>query len=82
MKRFRETVITWLPFAYAVGLCYIVLSSLKGDMRFWEPAFYSFLPMCFLFAGFGAHRTRKELRELREKVAKLELAAEEGHLPA
>ncbi|MGE5095388.1 MAG: hypothetical protein ACM3SO_09635 [Betaproteobacteria bacterium] len=76
MKLIREALLDWVPFAFAVGLCFIVLSSLAKDMRFWEPAFYSFLPMCFLFAGFGTHRMRRELRELREKVGRLESSAQ------
>ena len=74
MKSIHETLIAWLPFAFAVGLSFLVLSSLRQDMKFWEPAFYSFLPMCFFFGAFALHRTMKEVRELREKVAQLEAA--------
>ena len=53
----------------------IGIGSLGSDSWWWKPAFFGFLPMCFFFVAANTMRTQKELEELREKVALLELAA-------
>jgi hypothetical protein len=71
----RERIIDWIPFAFAVYLCYSTLDHASRDLKWWEPAFYSFLPMCFFFVGFVLYVTRGEVRELRRTVAELRAAA-------
>jgi hypothetical protein len=72
MKNAAQKLIHWLPFAFAVYLCYSTLWRLSAsDMKVWEPAFYSFLPMCFFVGGFVTYRMEREIRELREQIAKL-----------
>ncbi len=73
MKPLWQTLIHWLPFAFAAYLCYSALWRLSGsDMKVWEPVFYSFLPMCFFFGGVITFRMEREIRELRDVVAKLQ----------
>jgi len=72
MKIFRQILIHWLPFLFALFLCYTASSKLAApDMRYWEPAFYSFLPMCFFFVAAVTFSMAREIRELRAAIAKL-----------
>jgi hypothetical protein len=72
MNTLRQKFVHWLPFAFAVFLCYSALWRLSGsDIKAWEPAFYSFLPMCFFFVGAITFRMEREIRELRDAVASL-----------
>jgi len=72
MKNVIQTVAHWLPFAFAAYLCYSTLWRLSAsDMKAWEPAFYSFLPMCFFFGGVVTFRMEREIRELRSELARL-----------
>ena len=57
-------------------LCHSTLSHIaRSDLKDWEPAFYSFLPMCFFFVGLAIVVTRqerrREIRERRDTIAKL-----------
>ena len=73
MKTKWQTLLHWLPFAFAVYLCYSTLWRLSGsEMKVWEPAFYSFLPMCFFFVGVATFRMEREIRELRAVVGTLQ----------
>lgn len=45
---------------------------LRPDSDAWKPAFYCFLPMCFMFVGFVTFAMHKELKDLRERLAALE----------
>lgn len=78
LVRMMEAIPSWIPFASAMALCYIVSSGFGPGMRSWEPAFYSFLPMCFFFVGVNLHMMGRELRSLREKVARLEETHDRG----
>ena len=75
MKALRDMLSSWSPFGFAAALCYLVIANLSApDMKSWEPAFYSFLPLCFFLVGFGEYRTRREVRELREALTALQSA--------
>jgi hypothetical protein len=68
----QDIVFSWLPFAFATYLSHSTLSHISPrDLREWEPAFYSFLPMCFFFAGVVGFANRMEIRKLRDTVAAL-----------
>jgi hypothetical protein len=68
----QDIVFSWLPFAFASYLSISTLSHIaRTELRAWEPAFFSFLPMCFFFAGVVGFATRMEIRKLRETVAVL-----------
>jgi hypothetical protein len=64
----NDVVLCWLPFAATTYLCTIPFERADPGMRYWEPAFYSFLPMGFFFVGAVAFLGRREIRELRTKL--------------
>jgi hypothetical protein len=67
-----ELVLAALPFLSAYYVCSSALSRIApGEMKFWEPAFYSFLPMSFVLLGIIIYMTRSEIRELRGTIAEL-----------
>jgi hypothetical protein len=38
----------------------------------WQPAFFSFLPMCFFFVGANTSAMQREIQELRKQVTDLQ----------
>lgn len=83
MKTLWQTLAHWLPFAFAAYLCYSTLANLAAsDMKWWQPAFYSFLPMCFFFSGLITFRMEREVRALRDAVAKLQANGTAGTVAA
>jgi len=77
MKKVSRFVLPWLAFIYAVYLCYSTLDRIPpSQTQYWEPAFYSFLPMCFFFAGVAIYAMGREIRELRQKIVELEAGAQ------
>ena len=72
----QDMVLSALPFAFAAYLSWSTLSHLaRTNLKEWEPAFYSFLPMCFFFVGLVVFISRREIRELRNTIAKLSTPA-------
>jgi hypothetical protein len=68
----QDVVFSWLPFVFAIYLSHSTLSHIaRTDLKDWEPAFYSFLPMCFFFGGMVSFVNRLEIRKLRDTVAAL-----------
>lgn len=72
----KDLIISSLPLAFATYLSWSTLfRNAHTDVKNWEPTFYSFLPMCFFFVGlaiFVSRRdSRREIRELRDTIAKL-----------
>jgi hypothetical protein len=83
MKIPWQTFVHWTPFAFAVYLCYSALWRLTAsDTKAWEPAFYSFLPMCFFLIGLVTFRMEREIRALRGVVAKLQANGTAGSVAA
>lgn len=69
----QDIVLGWLPFSFAMYLSHSTLAHIApSDLEDWEPAFYSFLPMCFFFVGMIVVVLRHEIRELRDAIAKLQ----------
>jgi hypothetical protein len=68
----QDIVLGWLAFAFAIYLSRSTLSHIaRTDLKDWEPAFYTFLPMCFFLGAMGAFANRLEIRRLRDTVAML-----------
>lgn len=69
-----KTIAHWLPAGYCAFLSLIALFAFtrSPDAQWWRPAFFSFLPLCFFFAGSVTIQMHRELRELRQRVAELE----------
>jgi hypothetical protein len=69
-----KTIAHWVPAAFCAFISFTALSASirPPDSGWWRPAFFSFLPMCFLFVGFVTFGMHRELRELRKRLADLE----------
>jgi len=75
MTRMREKIAPWTAFALCAALSTITLVTLtRPGATGWEPTFYFFLPMCFFYVGVVMAGMTKEIRELRQRIAKLEQA--------
>jgi hypothetical protein len=59
----------WIPAVFCASLSGIMLW--QGRSNPYSPAFYSFLPMCFVFVGSLMWQMQREIRALREQLAEL-----------
>ena len=76
MKRLADFLLPWLPYVSATYVCLSTLSYIApADSKFWEPAFYSFLPMSFFLVGIVIFLLRREVRALQRAVTALEAKA-------
>jgi hypothetical protein len=83
MRTLRQTLAHWIPFAFAVFLCYSTLWRLAAsEAKWWEPAFYAFLPMCFFIVGVITSNMEREIRELRGALARLQPNGTAGNVAA
>jgi hypothetical protein len=65
----QDILISWLSFVAAIYVSLTTLSHIaRADLKDWQPAFYSFLPMVFFFVGWGIFMNRREIRNLRETI--------------
>lgn len=62
------------PFVVVAPVCYFALGTASRDV--WEPAFFGFLPIAFLYMSFALYITRSEIRALRATVVALGGSAE------
>jgi hypothetical protein len=76
-----KTIVYWIPAAFCAFISLIALFESIGVSFFfgstsyqgwWQPVFFSFLPMCFFFVGIGTTQMHREVRELKQRVAELE----------
>lgn len=70
-----KTDLHWIPAAFCALISIIVPlgSQLSGwDSGTWEPAFYSFLPLCFYWVGTVTSQMHREIRELRSQLTELQ----------
>jgi hypothetical protein len=76
MKRLAEFLSPWAPSVFATYICLSTLSHIApADAKYWEPAFYSFLPMSFVFVSIVIFLLQREVRELRSTVTALQAKA-------
>jgi hypothetical protein len=68
VKRLSLSVSFWLPFGFAALVCYLALKGREAAV----PAFYSFLPLTFMFVAFAFSGLYGELRRLEQKIQSLE----------
>ena len=79
-----KKIVFWIPAVFCALLSLIALSESIGFRVFfgkyafegwWQPVFFSFLPMCFFSVGAGTTYLHRELNDLRRRVAELEQRA-------
>jgi hypothetical protein len=77
--RFLESTLKvlphWTAFMFSACLSIIALiSTVVGypSSNAWQPAFFSFLPMCFFFMANATSQTQREVNDLRRRLEKLE----------
>ena len=69
----RQTISHWVPAAFCAFISVIALSgSIASDAGWWRPAFFGFLPMCFIFMGIATSQMQREIRELRKQLAEMQ----------
>ena len=69
----RQTVIHWIPAAFCAFISLIALfASADPNAGWWRPTFFAFLPLCFVFVGFGTSQLQREFGELRIHLAELQ----------
>jgi hypothetical protein len=69
----KQKLAPWLPPIYCSVLSLICLAAfLIRSQSEWFITFLCFLPMCFFFAAIATSNLQREIRELREQVAKLQ----------
>jgi len=63
----------WIPAAFCafLSLMALVMQS-DSSTGAWQPAFFSFLPMCFFFVGANTSAMQREIQELRKQVNDLQ----------
>ncbi len=69
-----RTTIHWIPTAFCAFISCIALlgAALAPDAGWWRPAFFAFLPMCFLYVGNITMQMHRELVALRGRLEKIE----------
>ena len=69
----RQKIGFWIPAASCGFISLIALFGLATlDGRWWQPAFFAFLPMCFFSVGSAMTQMHRELSELRQRLSELE----------
>ena len=74
MKQTLQKLGHWTPAAFCAFICLnaLFIAPSTGNVEWWKPVFFSFLPMCFFFVGSATSQMQKEIQELREQVADLQ----------
>jgi len=75
MNQTLQTIGHWTPAAFCAFISFTALSAYASgspDAGWWKPAFFSFLPMCFVFVGASTWQMQKEIRLLRKQVTDLQ----------
>jgi len=69
----KQKLTNWVPMAFCVSLSFIsVIAFISSSSGSWVIPFLCFLPMCFFFEAATTSKLQREVRELREQVAKLQ----------
>ena len=71
---FKKLIGPWIPFAFCVFLCGLVMFVLMktGKIENAYPAFFCFLPMTFFFVAAAMAQIRKEIKRLSDRIDQLE----------
>ncbi len=68
----------WAPAACCGVISMLGLLGSKMDSVWWRPAFFGFLPFCFLLLGSIMYRMHRDISRLRHRVARLEYRRQAG----
>jgi len=68
----KQKLGNWLPMGFCAALSLICVIAFIGFPTAWVIPFLCFLPMCFFFVAAVTSNLQREVRELREQVAKLQ----------
>ena len=69
----KKNIGHWIPAAFCGFISLIALfASIGSESSWWRPAFFAFLPMCFLFLGAATSQMQREIGELRKQLAELQ----------
>ena len=68
----KQKISHWLPMAMCASLSLICVAAFIGFTTAWVIPFLCFLPMCFFFVAAVTSNLQREVRDLREQVAKLQ----------
>ncbi len=68
----KQKSANWLPAGFCAALSLICLTTFIGFPTAWVIPFLCFLPLCFYFVAAVTSDLQREVRELREQVAKLQ----------
>lgn len=66
-----QTIGNYMPAAFCAFLSLIALVGIGFDGEWWRPAFFSFLPLCFVFVGSASVQMQREIGELRRQLAEM-----------
>ncbi len=62
----------WIPMGFSAALSLICVSTFISFPTAWVIPFLCFQPICFMFVATVTSNLQREVRELREQVAKLQ----------
>ena len=69
----KDNLRHWLPALFCAFISIIALiGSVDWKATWWRPAFFAFLPMCFVYAAYVTIGMQCEIRELRKQVAEMQ----------
>jgi TRAP-type C4-dicarboxylate transport system permease small subunit len=63
----------WIATAFCVFLCIFALVAWarSNSPSLWEPIFFSFLPICFVFVAINLSTMQREIDQLRQQISGL-----------
>ncbi|MBI1347494.1 hypothetical protein GC163_14540 [bacterium] len=73
----------WIAAIFCAFICVFmmvgqIMESASQNGHPFAPAFYSFLPMCFVYVGILMKQMQQEIQDLRKQVAAKQPAAPDG----
>jgi len=75
-KSSQWAAVAFCTFLSVMALIGTVTEKMWGDLGgWWKPAFFGFLPMCFVFLAFTMSSMQHEINELRTRLQTAESAA-------
>jgi hypothetical protein len=68
----QKAFIHWAPAVLCLFLCaWSLLRSFSSATDSWQPVFFAFLPMCFVFVGLVTTSLLQRIDQLQSEIARL-----------